>query len=86
MVTLTYFTTMSTYVAYALKWGKTVKMSFEGKNLQEIEQDIDYSEKKKKKKMSQGVHLPLLQRLFSIIFKHIYWYIQQISGERLQDH
>ena len=24
--------------------------------------------------------------LFSIIFKHVYWYIQQISGERLQDH
>ena len=65
-----------------LNGGKTVKMSFEGKNLQEIEQDIDYSEKK----MSQGVHLPLLQRLFSKIFKHIYWYIQQISGERLQDH
>ena len=28
---------------------------------------------------------PLLG-LFSIIFKHVYWYIQQISGERLQDH
>ena len=24
--------------------------------------------------------------LFSVIFKHVYWYIQQISGERLQDH
>ena len=21
-----------------------------------------------------------------IIFKHVYWYMQQISGERLQDH
>ena len=28
---------------------------------------------------------PLLG-LFSIIFKHVYWYIQQISGEHLQDH
>ena len=28
---------------------------------------------------------PLLG-LFSIIVKHVYWYIQQISGERLQDH
>ena len=27
-----------------------------------------------------------IQGLFSIIFKHVYWYIQQISGERLQDH
>ena len=24
--------------------------------------------------------------LFSIIFKHVYWYIQQISGESLQGH
>ena len=24
--------------------------------------------------------------LISIIFKHVYLYIQQISGERLQDH
>ena len=24
--------------------------------------------------------------LNTIIFKHVYWYIQQISGERLQDH
>ena len=22
----------------------------------------------------------------TIIFKHVYWYMQQISGERLQDH
>ena len=28
---------------------------------------------------------PLLG-LFSIIFKHVYWYIQQISVDRLQDH
>ena len=24
--------------------------------------------------------------LNTIIFKHVYWYMQQISGERLQDH
>ena len=24
--------------------------------------------------------------LDTIIFKHVYWYMQQISGERLQDH
>ena len=22
----------------------------------------------------------------TIIFKHVYWYMQQMSGERLQDH
>ena len=26
------------------------------------------------------------QGLNTIIFKHVYWYTQQISGERLQDH
>ena len=25
-------------------------------------------------------------RLNTILFKHVYWYMQQISGERLQDH
>ena len=44
--------------------------------------DIDYSEKQ----MALGLHLPLLQGLFSIIFNNVYRYIQQISGERLQDH
>ena len=24
--------------------------------------------------------------LNTILFKHVYWYMQQISGERLQDH
>ena len=28
---------------------------------------------------------PILE-LFSVVFKLIYWYIQQISGEHLQDH
>ena len=42
--------------------------------------------KKKKKKMAQGLHLPPALGLNTIIFKHVYWYMQQISGERLQDH
>ena len=33
----------------------------------------------------RALSAPLLG-LFSLIFKHVYWYIQQISGERLQDH
>ena len=44
--------------------------------------------KKKNKKNPNGLRAlsaPLLE-LFSIIFKHVYWFIQQISGERLQDH
>ncbi|MEW8543574.1 MAG: hypothetical protein AB2693_08555 [Candidatus Thiodiazotropha sp.] len=64
--------------------GKTVKMSFEGKNFQEIAngQDIDYSEEKNGPRASFA---PLLG-LFAIIFKHVYLYIQQISGERSQHH
>ena len=52
--------------------GKTTKI--EGINLQKIGKWTGY--------VSSA---PLLG-LFSIIFKHVYWYIQQISGERLQDH
>ena len=50
-------------------------MSFEGKNL--YGQYIDYSEKK----MDQGLHLPLYWDYFLY-----HSYIQQISGEHLQDH
>ena len=58
-------------------------MSFEGNNLQEMAngQDIGNSVKNGPRPSA-----PLLPGLFSIIFKHVYWYIQQISGERLQDH
>ena len=33
-----------------------------------------------------GLNTIILQGLNTIIFKHVYWYMQQISGERLQDH
>ena len=33
--------------------------------------------------MASSAHL---LGLYSIIFEHVYWYIQQISSERLQDH
>ena len=33
-MTLTYFMARSTWVAHAFEWGKIVKMSFEGRNLQ----------------------------------------------------
>ena len=36
--------------------------------------------------MAQGLHLPHALGLNTIIFKHVYWFLQQISGERLQDH
>ena len=39
----------------------------------------------KKENGPRASSAPLLG-LFSIIFKRVYWYMQQISGERLQDH
>ena len=65
--------------------GITVKMSFEGKSQQEIGhygQNIDYSEKENGPRASSAPALGLN----TIIFKHVYWYMLQISGERLQDH
>ena len=55
-------------------------MAFEGKKLTNG-QDIENSEKQNGLRASSA---PLLG-LFSIIFKYVYLYIQQISGERLQD-
>ena len=45
-------------------------------------QNIEDSEKRK---WPKGLSAPALE-LNTIIFKHVYWYMQQISGERLQDH
>ena len=59
-------------------------MSFEGKSQQEIGkgQNIEDSEKENGPRASSA---PALE-LNAIIFKHVYWYMQLISGERLQDH
>ena len=36
--------------------------------------------------MAKGLHLPIKNKIRQIIFKHVYWNMQQILGERLQDH
>ena len=38
------------------------------------------------KKWTTGIHLPIYWGFFHNICKHVYLYIQQISGERLQGH
>ena len=65
--------------------GKIVKTLFEGKTSTKLAngQDIDYSEKYKNGPKASSA--PALG-LNIIIFKHVYWYMQQISGELLQDH
>ena len=50
VMTLTYFTTTSTWVAYAFEWVKLLKCHLKGKNTCRkvaYGQDIDYSEEKK---------------------------------------
>ena len=39
----------------------------------------------KKENGPRASSAPALE-LNTIIFKHVYWYMQQISGDRLQDH
>ena len=45
-------------------------------------QNIDYSKKENGPRASSAPALGLN----TIIFKYVYWYMKQISGERLQDH
>ena len=83
-MTLTYFKARSTWVAYVFEWVDLLKCHLKGKTCRILAngQDIDYPEKKNGPRASSA---PILE-LFSLIFKHVYWYMQQISGERLQDH
>ena len=63
--------------------GKTVKMSFDGKRQQEIGKWLLIILKKENGPRASSV--PALG-LNTITFKYVYWYMQQISGGRLQDH
>ena len=85
MMTLTQFMARPTWVVHAFEWGEMLICHLKGKASRKLAngQNIDYSEKRK---MAQGLHLPLHLELNTIIFKHVYWYMQQISGERLKDH
>ena len=68
-----------------LNGGKLLKCHLKGKASRKLAngQNIDYSEKKEN--LPRASSAPALG-LNTIIFKHVYWYMQQISGERLQDH
>ena len=68
-----------------LNGGKLLKCHLKGKASRKLAngQNIDYSEKKEN--LPRASSAPALG-LNTLIFKHVYWYMQQISGERLQDH
>ena len=84
VMTLTQFMARSTWIAHVFEWEKLLKCHLKGKASRKLAngQNIDYSEKRK---WPKGSSAPALG-LNTIIFKHVYWYMQQISGERLQDH
>ena len=84
VMTLTKFMARSTWVAYAFEWGKLLKCHLKGKASRKLAngQNIDYSEKTKRPK---GVICPCTGVKYHT-FQTFYWYMQQISGERLQDH
>ena len=86
VMTLTKFMPRSTWVAHAFEWEKLLKCQLKGKASKKLAngQNIDYSGKKKENGPRASSALAL--GLNTIIFKHVYWYMQQISGERLQDH
>ena len=86
VMTLTQFMARSTWVDHVFKWRKLLKCHLKGKASRKLAngQNIDYSENKEKNG-PRASSAPTLG-LNTIIFKHVYWYMQQISGERLQDH
>ena len=83
-MTLTKFMARSTWVACASELGKLLKCHLKEKANRKLAngQNIEDSEKRK---WPKGFSAPALE-LNTIIFKHVYWYMQLISGERLQDH
>ena len=83
-MTLIKFMARSTWVACASELGKLLKCHLKEKANRKLAngQNIEDSEKRK---WPKGLSAPALE-LKTIIFKHVYWYMQLISGERLQDH
>ena len=71
----------STWVAFA----KLLKCHLKGKASRKLANGRNIEDSEKKENDPRALSAPALE-LNTIIFKHVYWYIQQISGERLQDH
>ena len=79
---MTKFMARSTWVAYAFELGKLLKCHLKGKTSRKLANGQKILKKENGPRASSASAL----ELNTIIFKHVYWYLQQISGERLQDH
>ena len=84
VMTLTKFMARSTWVACASELGKLLKCHLKEKANRKLANGLNI-EDSEKRKWPKGLSAPALE-LNTIIFKHVYWYMQLISGERLQDH
>ena len=84
VMTLTKFMARSTWVAYASELGKLLKCHLKEKPTGNWQMDR-ILKILKKENGPRASSAPALE-LNTIIFKHVYWYMQLISGERLQDH
>ena len=76
----------STWVAHEFEWEKLLKCHLKGKAAGNWQMDRILIILKKENRSRASSALTL--GLNTIILKHVYWYtyMQQISGERLQDH
>ena len=74
-MTLTKFIARSPWVTHAFEWEKLLKCHSNGKASKKLAngQNIDYSEKKNGPRASSAPALGLN----TILFKHVYWYMQQ---------
>ena len=87
-MTLTYFTARSTYVAHACKWGKLLQCHLKCKTCSKLANGLNLYDLKKKLTPEVALTLPrgYIHVYYHSSYKQVYWYISQVSGERLQDH
>ena len=85
VMTLTKFMARSTWVVYAFELGKLLKCHLKGKASRKLAfgQNIEDSEKRK---WPKGFICPCTGVKYHNIQTCLFVYMQQISGERLQDH
>ena len=83
VIILTQFMARSTWVAHAFEWEKLLKCHLKEKKHEGNKQMDKILIILKKENGPRSSSAPALGLNIILIFKHVYWYMQQISGERL---
>ena len=76
----------STKVVHAFEWGKLLQCHLKGKTCSKLANGLNLYDLKKKLTPEAALTLPWGYIHNTILVKQVYWYISQVSGERLQDH